>query len=40
MLLEGGTEPDYLGPIEFGQFLEEEVARWASVVKKANIKME
>jgi len=40
LLLEAGTEVDYLGPTEFGSFLEEEVTRWASVVKKANIKLE
>jgi tripartite-type tricarboxylate transporter receptor subunit TctC len=35
-----GAEVDYRGPIEFGKFLEEEVTRWESVVKKANIKLE
>ena len=38
--LNDGMEVDYLGPTEFGPFIEEEIAKWASVVKKANIKLE
>ena len=39
-LLNAGAEEDYMGPAEFGQFIGEEIIRWASVVKKANIKLE
>jgi tripartite-type tricarboxylate transporter receptor subunit TctC len=35
-----GAEADYLGPAEFGKFLEEEVAKWAQVVSTAGIKAE
>ncbi|MBI4191871.1 MAG: tripartite tricarboxylate transporter substrate binding protein [Betaproteobacteria bacterium] len=35
-----GSGADYLGLTEFVTFLEEEMTRWASVVKKANIKVE
>jgi tripartite-type tricarboxylate transporter receptor subunit TctC len=38
--LRDGAEVDYLGPAEFGKFLEEEVAKWAHVVKTAGIKAE
>ncbi len=38
--LNSGVEVDYLSPTEFGAFLEEDLIRWASVVKKANIKLE
>jgi tripartite-type tricarboxylate transporter receptor subunit TctC len=39
-LLNAGTEEDYLGLPDFRSFLEEEINRWAAVVKKANIKLE
>jgi tripartite-type tricarboxylate transporter receptor subunit TctC len=35
-----GADPDYLGTAEFGQFVETELAKWAQVVKHANIKLE
>jgi tripartite-type tricarboxylate transporter receptor subunit TctC len=38
--LKDGVEADYLGPAEFGKFLERETANWTRVVKKANIKLE
>jgi tripartite-type tricarboxylate transporter receptor subunit TctC len=38
--LNQGAEADYLGPTEFGAFLEREMAKWARVIKKANIKLE
>ena len=38
--LKDGVEVDYLGPTEFGKFLEKEQAEWTRVVKKANIKLE
>ncbi len=38
-LLDDGLAADYLGPVEFGAFLEREMAQWASVIKKANIKL-
>lgn len=34
------TEVDYLGPTEFGRQIEKEMAQWARVVKKTNIKIE
>jgi tripartite-type tricarboxylate transporter receptor subunit TctC len=39
-ILNNGMEVDYLGPTDFGTFIEKEVARWTSVVKKANIRLE
>ena len=38
--LNDGAEVDYLGPAEFGTFLEREISDWERVVKKANIKLE
>jgi tripartite-type tricarboxylate transporter receptor subunit TctC len=38
--LNDGIEAGYMGPAEFGAFLEEEQANWARVVKQANIKLE
>jgi len=38
--LDQGAEVDYLNPTEFGQYLKEEIEKWADVVKKANIKVE
>lgn len=38
--LNEGAEVDYLGPTEFGLFLQRETTKWASVLKKANIKLE
>lgn len=35
-----GAEMDYMGPAEFGKFIESETAKWVSVAKKANIKAE
>jgi len=31
---------DYLGPAEFGKFIQSEIANWTRVIKKANIKLE
>ena len=39
-LLSRGAEVDYQGPIELGTFIKEDLAKWADVVKKANIKLE
>jgi tripartite-type tricarboxylate transporter receptor subunit TctC len=38
--LNAGMEVDYMGPTELAPFMEQEIIRWASVVKKANIKLE
>jgi tripartite-type tricarboxylate transporter receptor subunit TctC len=38
--LNAGMEADYLGSTEFGPFIEGEINRWTSVVKKGNIKLE
>ncbi len=35
-----GWEADYLGPTEFGPFMEKEIAQWTRVVKQANMKLE
>jgi tripartite-type tricarboxylate transporter receptor subunit TctC len=35
-----GAEVDYFGPTEFGRYIEQDIARWKDVVKKANIKSE
>ena len=35
-----GADVDYLGPAEFGPFLEENIAHWYKVVKTANIQAE
>jgi tripartite-type tricarboxylate transporter receptor subunit TctC len=40
LFLNEGLALNYLGPTEFGPFIEKEIIRWASVVKKANIKYE
>jgi len=37
---EQGAEADYAGPAEFGAFIDAETAKWAKVVKQANIKVE
>ncbi len=38
--LKDGAEADYMGPTEFGKFLEEESTKWKRVVKTANIKLD
>ena len=38
--LNAGAEVNYMAPAEFRTFIERELATWASVVKKANIKIE
>jgi tripartite-type tricarboxylate transporter receptor subunit TctC len=38
--LKNGMEASYLGPSEFGRFLDEEIKKWAQVIKTANIKAE
>jgi tripartite-type tricarboxylate transporter receptor subunit TctC len=38
--LAAGAEVNYLGPTEFGQYIEKDISQWARVVKKANIKFE
>ena len=40
LLLTQGAEADYLGPAEFGPFLEREMTKWVDVVKKAKIKVQ
>ena len=40
MFQDQGAEVDYLGPGEFGKFIAAETAKWARVVKEANIKAE
>jgi tripartite-type tricarboxylate transporter receptor subunit TctC len=35
-----GAEADYLGPAEFGPFIEKEIVKWGKVVKESNIKVE
>ncbi len=38
--LKEGAEEDYLGPTEFGSFVEGDITKWTRVVNKANIKLE
>ncbi len=38
--LDAGAEVNYLGPADFGRFIEEDINRWSRVVKKANIKFD
>ena len=38
--LNDGSEVDYLGPADFGPFMEKEIATWTRVVKEANIKLD
>jgi tripartite-type tricarboxylate transporter receptor subunit TctC len=38
-LLNAGVEPDYMEPAEFGAFYRREMEQWASVIKKANIRL-
>jgi tripartite-type tricarboxylate transporter receptor subunit TctC len=40
LFLSQGAEVDYLSPTEFVSFLEGEMAKWARVVKEANVKLE
>ena len=40
VMLSAGLGADYLGPAEFGKFVKREMAQWAGVIKKANIKIE
>ena len=40
LFLTEGAEVDHLGPAEFGPFIARETAKWARVVKEANIKVE
>jgi tripartite-type tricarboxylate transporter receptor subunit TctC len=38
--MQEGVEADYMGPAEFGKFIEQDISKWTAVVKKANIKLE
>jgi tripartite-type tricarboxylate transporter receptor subunit TctC len=40
LFLNEGAEADFVGPAEFGQFIEAEIIKWGKVVKEANIKVE
>jgi tripartite-type tricarboxylate transporter receptor subunit TctC len=35
-----GAEADYLGPAEFGRFIDKEITTWTRIIRKANIKLE
>ena len=37
-LVGSGTEVDFLGLDEFGRFMLQEMALWADLIRKANIK--
>jgi tripartite-type tricarboxylate transporter receptor subunit TctC len=39
-LMKEGVEVEYMGPAEFGKFVEQDIIKWTAVVKKANIKLE
>jgi tripartite-type tricarboxylate transporter receptor subunit TctC len=38
--LKEGVNVEYLGPTEFGTFLDRDIAKWVRIVKEANIKVE
>jgi tripartite-type tricarboxylate transporter receptor subunit TctC len=38
-LIAAGVEIDYLPPVEFGAFMRREMAMWAALVRKANIRI-
>ena len=40
LFLNEGADVDYIGPAEFGPFVEREITKWGKVVKEANIKVE
>ena len=40
MLLQQGNVPSPLGPEEFGAYIKAEIAKWAAVVKMANIRVD
>jgi tripartite-type tricarboxylate transporter receptor subunit TctC len=40
LFLSEGSEADYLGPSEFGAYVQQEIGKWQRVVKEANIKIE
>ena len=40
LFMNEGADVDYLGPVEFGPFIEKEITKWGKVVKEANIKVE
>jgi tripartite-type tricarboxylate transporter receptor subunit TctC len=40
LFMNDGLNVDYLGPTEFGTFLDRDMAQWARVIKNAKIKLE
>jgi tripartite-type tricarboxylate transporter receptor subunit TctC len=38
--LDEGVDADYMGPADFGQYIEREITQWTRVVKDANIKVD
>jgi len=40
LFLKQGAQADYMDPTEFGLYIAEDLAKWARVVKEANIKLE
>jgi len=40
LFLNEGADVDYIGPADFGPFVEREIIKWGKVVKEANIKVE
>jgi len=40
LFLNEGADVDYIGPAEFGPFVEREITKWGKLVKEANIKVE
>jgi tripartite-type tricarboxylate transporter receptor subunit TctC len=39
-LLSNGAEADYLGPAEFGPFIDRQITSWTQIIRKANIKLD
>ncbi len=40
LFMNEGADVDYIGPAEFGPFIEREITKWTRVVREANIKVD
>jgi tripartite-type tricarboxylate transporter receptor subunit TctC len=40
MFMKEGAEVDYMGPAEFGKLIQEDITKWTTIAKRANIKPE
>ena len=39
-VIERGAIPDPRGPIEWGEFVKAEIAKWGDIAKRANIRLD